>query len=82
METAIALLAPVGIVMAEVVAATLAALVAGVVKVDGTSGRSVGDVGEGDGGKGAGVSGITVYQASGVLGNRTPPRFPASARKE
>ena len=70
METVIALLAPAGIVMAEVVAATLAALVAGAVKVDGESGRFVGDVGEGDGGKGAGVSGITVYQASGP-----PPRF-------
>ena len=45
METAIALLAPAGTVMAEVVAAMLAALVAGAVKVDGESGSSVGDVG-------------------------------------
>ena len=75
METAIALLAPAGTVMAEVVAAMLAALVAGAVKVDGESGSSVGDVGEGDGEKGAGVSGITVYQASGASGIWTPPRF-------
>ena len=53
----------------------MAALVAGAVKVDGESGSSVGDVGEGDGEKGAGVSGITVYQASGASGIWTPPRF-------